>query len=265
MSETLPVPDRQQLAAEAGKQLVVARNFKVVSHEGMVESAGILQTIAALEQVVCGTLDKHIANAHKLHKDLVAEKNAAMTPLAEAKQIVKRAVLGFQQDQEKIRLEAERKAQAAADAERAKLAAQAAETEAKATAAAEKLRQEAEAAAAAGRTAEAAKLTARADTKLATGGARAAALHTRAAGVITPIIPSTVQAVAGMSNRKTFKAVVTDKMELFKGIVAGLVPIGAGDANETFLNGQARLQQMDLNYPGVQVIEEKGITSRSGR
>ncbi len=263
MSDNLPVADRQQLVVDAGQQLVVAKDFKVTSNAGMVESAGILQAIAALERKAGEVLDKHIANAFKTHKDLVAEKNAVMTPLAQAKLIVKKAVMAFQQDQEKIRLEVEAKAQAAADAERRKLEAKAAEAQAKAAEEAERLRKEAEAAAAAGRTSEAAKLTARADTKVAAGEQKAAQLQTRAAGVIAPIIPSSVQKVAGMSNRKTKKAVVVDKMKVLQGIVSGLIPIGAADLNEAFLNAQARLQGDDLNYPGIEVVEESGISSRS--
>lgn len=255
---------RDQLAAEADKQLVVAKDFKITSNTGLVESAGLLQGIKALQKKITDELDPNIANAFKTHKDLVATKNRNLAPLAEAENIIKKAVLGYQQEQERIRKEAEAKAQAEADVERRRFEAKAAEAQAKAEAEAERLRKEADVAAAAGQAGVAARLTARADTKLAAGEQKAAQLQTRAASVISPIIPSNVPKVAGLSNRTTKKAVIVDKMQVLQGIVAGLIPIGAADLNETFLNAQARLQGDTLNYPGIRVVDESGISSRRG-
>jgi hypothetical protein len=257
------VPDKQELSREASQQLAVAQDFRVTNNDQLQDSAVKLVAIKTFQKRIDDQYDGRIAEAHKLHKGLLADKAALLAPVLQAEQIIKRAVLTYQQEEERKRLEAERKAQAEAERERKRLAEQAAAAEAKAKAEAEALRKQAEEQAAAGNAGKAAQLQARAAGKEQAGADKAAGLQTRAATVVAPVIPSTVSKVKGLSNRKTYKAVVTDKMAVLQAVVAGLIPIGAVDINESFLNAQARLQKESLNYPGVQVVPEDGLASRS--
>lgn len=144
-----------------------------------------------------------------------------------ARASLKRSLLAYQMAEEAKRREAEARAQEEARKER------------------EKLEARAEKAAAAGKE------------------EKAAALSAAASAVVAPIIPPTTPRVSGILTRTTYRAEVFDKMALIKAVAAGTVPIGALDVNSTFLNGQARLQKETLNYPGVNVVQETGLASRS--
>lgn len=216
-----------ELVQETSNALTVAKEFRVTSEEHYIESADKLKVIKALSKKLDETFDPHIKRAFDAHRALVAEKKQHQQPLIDAEGYVKRAVLGYQQEQERIRRAAEAKAQEEARKERERLEAQAAK-------AAEKGKTE-----------------------------KAAALEAAAAAVVAPIIAPTTPKIAGLSTRTTYRAEVVSKLELVKAVAAGSVPLNALDANMTFLNNQARVLKEDLIYPGVRVVQESGIASRS--
>ena len=216
-----------ELVQETSNALTVAKEFRVTSEQHYIESADRLKAIKALSKKLDETFDQHIKRAFDAHRALVAEKKMHQQPLLDAEGYVKRAVLGYQQEQERIRRVAEAKAQEEARKERERLEAQAAK-------AAEKGKAE-----------------------------KAQALQAAAAAVVAPIIAPTTPKIAGLSTRITYRAEVVGKLELVKAVVAGLVPLNALDANMTFLNNQARILKEDLIYPGVRVVQESGISSRS--
>ena len=215
------------LQDQAREIAVAAKDFKITSESHYVESASRLQGIKALMKEIDKTFDENIKRAFDTHKGLVATKRSLQNPLEDAERRIKQAVLGYQQEQERIRREAEAKAQEEARKERERLEAQAAK-------AAEKGKSE-----------------------------KAEALQAQAAAVVAPILAPTLPKIAGLSTRITYRAEVVGKLELVKAVVAGLVPLNALDPNMTFLNNQARVLKEDLIYPGVRVIQESGIASRS--
>ena len=216
-----------ELVQETSNALAVAKDFKVTTNEQYVGSAEKLKAIKALAKKIDEVFDPHIKRAFDNHRALVAEKKQHMQPLEDAERLVKKAVLGFQLDQERIRREAEARAQEEARREREKLEAQAAKLEAK------------------GKAEQAAAKLAAAD------------------AVVAPIIAPSVPKVSGISTRVTYKAVVFDKMALVKAVAAGSVPLNALDANMPFLNNQARAMKETMAYPGVNVEQETGLASRS--
>lgn len=221
------IVETQEIQQESSNALQVAKGFKVTNSEQYLASAGRLQAIKALSKKIDETFDPHIKRAFEAHRSLVAEKKQHQLPLTEAEGHIKRAVLGYQQEQERIRREHEAKAQEEARKEREKLEARAAKAEA------------------AGKIEKAAELTARADS------------------VVTPLLAPSVPKVAGISTRVTYKATVIDKFALIQAVAAGKVPMNALDVNMPFLNNQARAMKETLAYPGVMVEQETGIASRS--
>lgn len=236
--------ETKEIQAASTTTLTEAKAFKIATAAQFSEAGAKLVGIMALKKKIAETFDKHIANAFKAHKDLVAEKKEHENPLIEAEGYIKRAMLGYQQEQERIRREAEAKAQEEARKQREKLEAQAAK-------AIEKGKTE-----------------------------KAEALQVAAASVVVPILVSTMPKVAGISTRITYKASVTDKAALIEAVAGGrrrvqrsfdgdqrrramVVPIIAVDANSTFLNQQARAMKSTLAYPGVTVEQETGIANRS--
>jgi hypothetical protein len=77
--------------------------------------------------------------------------------------------------------------------------------------------------------------------------------------VIAASAPKPVGSVA----RESFKAEVTNLMELVKAVAAGTVPLMAVVANEQFLNNQARTFKESLSYPGVKVKKSESTSFRS--
>ena len=153
--------------------------------------------------------------------------NAPLTRLQGARASLKRSLLQYQIAEEQRRRELEAQAQEAARKEREKLEARAAKAE------------------------SSGKVE------------KAQALQMAAASVIQPTIAPTVAKIAGISTRTNYRAEVVDKMELVKAVAAGTVPLNALDANMPFLNNQARAMKETLAYPGVKVVQETGLASRS--
>lgn len=217
----------EAIKKESSDALTIAQNLKVVTNDDYLMSATLLQGVKVLQKRVADTFDKHIANAFKAHKDLVADKNSNLLPLTQAEALIKRAVLGYQVQQETVRRAAEAAAQ-------------------------EESRKERE------------KLEARAVRAAASGKVeKAEALQVAAASVVTPMIATTTPRIAGLSTRVTYKATLVDKLELVKACAAGIVPLNALDVNMPFLNNQARQMKETLAYPGVKVEQETGLASRS--
>jgi hypothetical protein len=244
--------DTTALTTES-KPLLVPANFKITTHEQYALAGSQLTGIKALLKKIGETFDPHIKRAFDAHKALVAEKRTHEAPLVTAETTLKRALIGFQQDQERQRQEQERKAREAAEKE----------AEAAARAKADELRRQQEEAERAGRAAEAARLAEKAASVEAAGAEKAAGLQDKAALIPTPTIAVETPKVAGISTRTTYRAEVTDVDALIAAVAAGKVPKQALIPNEKFLNEQARSYKSALNWPGVKVVEDQGISSRS--
>ena len=216
-----------EIAAASSATLTAAQNFKITTAPQYEEAGEKLKGIMALKKKIAETFDPHIKRAFEAHRSLVAEKKTHETPLQTAEALLKRAMLGYSLAEEQKRREAEARAQEEARKEREKLEARAAK------------------AAAAGKE------------------EKAAALATAASAVVAPIIQPTTPKLAGISTRTTYRAEVVDLMELVKAVAAGTVPLLALQANQTFLNNQARAMKETLAYPGVKAVQETGLASRS--
>ena len=219
--------DSTNLQVEVSQPLAEARVFKIVTAEHYTTAATRLQGIKALMKKVNETFDPIISKAHAAHKEAVSKKKELELPLQQAETAYKTGMIGYQNEQERIRREQQAKLEEEARKEREKLEARAAKAEEK------------------GKTEKADELRA------------------QAATVPTPIVQIETPRVAGISTRETHRAVVVDQMALLKAVVEGKVPEGAILANDAFLNAQARLQKSALNYPGVKVVVEQGIASRA--
>lgn len=79
------------------------------------QSAGeLLLGIKALRKQIDATFDPIIADAHKAHKTAVDQKRQVEAPLTEAETILKRALVAYDQEQERLRREEQRRLEEAA-------------------------------------------------------------------------------------------------------------------------------------------------------
>lgn len=166
------------------------------------------------------TVDGPIKLAAKMHKSLVAKRDAMLIPVGEQKNSLRLGMKTFEDEQERIR----RAEQARLEEEARKAAEEAALAQAVA---------------------------------LEQNGHKAAAEAVIAAPVVAPAVyvQKTTPTGFGNATRRTWGAEVTDLMALVKAVAAGIVPIQAIEANTVFLNGQARMLKQALAYPGVRSIE----------
>lgn len=223
----IDLPDREDMNRRAQAALDMATDYPVADDESYQLAADELKAIKAkakeLEQKRV-SITSHLLSAKKAIDDLF---RVPQDRLAEAERRLKAAMLAYSE-------EVERKAEAA--------------------------RKEAEEAqrAAAQRAAEAERAAAQAGDAQAAMEAAVAAIDAQVQMVVsTPAAPK----AAGVSVRKTVKARVTDKAAFVKFIAESSSLLELVDINESKLNQMAKALGGHLNYPGVEVFEEKTLAA----
>lgn len=89
---------------------VQAKGIKITDATTYQMAADILKTVKLQEDAIHEALDPEVDAAHKAHKALTAKRKTYLDPLDAIKAIVKKALVDWDNEQEKIRKEAERKA-----------------------------------------------------------------------------------------------------------------------------------------------------------
>lgn len=176
--------------------------------------------------------------------------------LDKAEAVLKRSMVTYQTEQERIAAESRRAAEAAARAERERLAAEERERQE----AARKAQEAAQTAIAAGDEVAAAQAQAEAEA----AEAEAAVLAMTAQVVtVAPEVEAPAK-VAGISGRVSYSAEVISLVSLVQAVAEGKAPIECLQPDMKFLNAQARAFKKEgpLFY-GVNVIAERTIAARS--
>lgn len=195
-----------------------------------------------------------------------AQAKDAAEPFLKAEQAIKAAMVTYSNEQERIRREEQRRVEAAAAAERARLAAMQREEERKAREKAEALRREQEEAArrareaeAAGRAeearkaaAEAAKLAAQAVKVEEKSADKIETLQLREAMVVAPVIEREAPKVAGVSTRESWKFEITDP---------AVVPRQYLVIDEAKIRKVVQALKADAQIPGVRVWSERQLAA----
>ncbi len=256
-------PDAGALNKTAEGFLTTARSITIDCPEMYQTAATELQQIKRkakdLEEQRVGLVNPLNSVVKKIN-DLF---RAPLDFLAQAESTIKRAMITFDQEQERIAAEERRKAEEAAARERARLQAEAAEREAKAKAEEDRLRKESEEAAAAGDAAKAAKLESQAEAKADAGQVRAEELRTQAAMVQAAPAQETQAKVTGIAGKSTWKGRVTNKLKLIQYVAANPQFIELVDANESAINKMAGALKKAMIVDGVEVYEERQIAARA--
>jgi len=187
----------------------------------------MLKGIKALRNRIAETFDKHIKRAHEAHKGLVKEKADAEAPLTQAEATIKRNLVTYSTEQERLRkLKEQRLAEMARQQEEERQLAEAAALESYA---------------------------------VETGDAEmlVTAQEIAAAPVVAPVIvlPKATPVVSGISFRDVWK---------FRVVNAALVPREYLSVDEVKIGGVVRAMKNTVTIPGVDIYSEK-VASASGR
>lgn len=251
----LTLPDSGALTDRARAQLAFIEEFQVDSPEQYQLAAEELQAIkrrAAAHEAqrtgITGPINKALAAINALFKppaDLLAQGEA----------ILKRKMLAWTNEQERLAAEERARAEAVAAAERRRLEeeAAAATREAQAQAAA------AAAAAAAGDQ----QAAALAQAAVQRAQAEAATAATTAQLVTAPITTIAPTKVAGISTRDKIDFEVTNLVDLIKHIAAHPELISLVRADEVKLRAYVKSLGTACNLPGVKVTTDKIMAARA--
>lgn len=180
--------------------------------------------------------------------------------LEQAEALLKKAIQGYDREQEKLRVAEQARLEEAARQERAQLAAEAAAREAAAREEAEKIQRAAAEAAAAGKAEEAARLSAEAESRAEQGAAEVATLQQTATLITAPVVVAPVL-TKGVSTRKVWKAEISDKLALIRYVAEHPEYIDLLDANMSAVNKIALALKKNCPLGGVRVFEDDVIAA----
>lgn len=230
----LEVRDTERVTSQALTWPERARQLAIVDGESYAAAAEMLKAIKALRAEVDATFDPIVSAAFRAHRTAVEQKRRAETPLSEAETITKRAMVAFDDAQERIRREEQRRLE---EAERRRL-----EDERLAQAAA--MEREGKAYGDAALVAEAEDLISQ---------------------PVVPVIappPKATPVVTGQHFTVTWSAQVIDLRALVAFVAANPSHLALLTPNMTALNAQARSLKEHLAIPGVRPIGTKNVVSR---
>lgn len=185
-------------------------------------------------------------------REINAQHRATVAPLLADEQTIKQAMIAFDNEQDRLRAEQQRRDNEAADRERRRLQAIADETARKAREEADAKRKAADEAAAAGRAEDAAKLAAQAQRIDDRAAAKVETFEGRAAAVVAPVSQVAAPKVGGISIPKVWTFDITD---------ASLIPREYLLVDETKIRKVVAALKGSTNIPGVRVTEVKRIAA----
>ena len=223
MSEEIQVLEKKALTWPE-----TARAIKIVDQDTYSHAAMLLVDIASLEKEIVDHHKPIKAAAFAAHKAATAAEKRLLDPLTEAKQIVKRAVGTWEDEQERIRREIERRAQEEARRQeeemRLALAVQAEE---------------------AGATEE-----------------TVAEIVEAPLSMPAPVVPMTFDRTKGVTTSKRWSAQLMNLKQLCRAVADGTVSTELVQPNMTALNAMARAMKSTMNIPGVRAVTETSVAVR---
>jgi ATP-dependent Clp protease ATP-binding subunit ClpA len=218
-------PEVKEISAQADQLVTTFSSFRIVTAEDYSLSGSQLKQVKDAQKKL-DTLRKSITRPIDAAKAAVMDLfRAPESKLNQAETSIKRAMVAFQQEQQRLRAEEQRKADEAARKEREKLEAQAA------------------------------KATASGKVE------KAEQLEQRAATVVAPVIQREAPKVAGINTREVWKAECTDLKALVKAIAEGRAPLSLVIANDKVIGAQARSLKGDFVCDGIRVWSEQSIAA----
>lgn len=234
-------PDAVALNKSANSTLIIMRNFTIDS-QMMYEQAGSeLKGIKGKQKELDEKRKAITKPLDEAKKSVMSLFEEPLRILNEAEAVLKKSMIAYSNEQENLRRIEQAKLDEAARIEAARLAAEGAQREAQAKAAAES-----------GNAEEAERIS-----------SEAAALQATSLMTTAPVAAKTLAKVGGISTRTTWKAEVTDLLELVKYVAANPHMIDLLQPNMTAINQIAKATKDNTKIDGVRVYSEQGLASRA--
>jgi hypothetical protein len=260
---TAAVPE--QLTQKALTWPEQARGIAITDQATFDRAQEMLLGIRDLRKEVENTFGPICKKAHDAWKEATGQRKRADDPLEQAEQLLRPKITGYIQQQERIRLEAERRAreEAARQAREAEEARQAEirrqEAEAKRLAEERAL---ADAVQAEAEGAEPEEVSAILDTPVDVQ--HFIAPPPPPVQYVAPVVPQTYQRAEGVSKpRDNWSAEVTDLHALVKHVAEHPECLNYLAANTVALNQMAKAQKQLMKIPGVRAVNNPNVSVRS--
>lgn len=240
-----------QAAEIAAKIPLIAIVDQASLEAAAADRAEIKRRLARIEEVLGPVCD----TTYKAWKTAVAQRDGLKAPFLEADKAYSKAMGAYEQEQERIRCEAEE----AARRDRERLEREEAERVRSEQARLTKEEEDR-------RLAEAAAAEARGDTETAARIIEAPVETPTVAArpVFVPVAPvAPAPVVKGLSFRDNWKAEVTDVMALVRAVAKGEQPITLLEPHMPALNQMARALKQAMNVPGVKAKNERISSQRA--
>jgi hypothetical protein len=220
----------QNFTADTEKMLMpIGTEVHIVTADDYEDAAATLQRIKGRSKELDDLRRSLTRPIDETKRRIMALFERPMSLLVNAEAAIKRGILGYQREQERLRSEEEARLREQARKEQERLLARSARAEA------------------------------------AGKEEMAEALEDQAAMIIAPIVVSDTPRISGLSTRQTWHAEVVDKMALIQAVAAGHVPDVVLVPDMTILNAQARALKTALDYPGVRAVPEQVVAAGGAR
>jgi hypothetical protein len=221
--------DQAAQAAVSGTELVLreAETLAITTNEEYQGAAQTLREIKTRWKDIEDERKRILLPFDEARKRIMDLFRPAQDNLAQAEALLKRGILAWTLEQQRLQRVAE-------------------------AAAAEIARKEAE------------RLQKQADKALAAGHIEKAAALEGAADAVVPAEIAPPPKAYGTSTREVWRAEVVDKDALIKAVAAGEADAEVLEVNMAYLNQAARLRKNSLHWPGVNVIKEEIVVAQTG-
>lgn len=270
--EAIKYPETEELSRQSHALIVEAKQIKITNHDEFVYAIEKLKLNKALQKKIVEEFKPSKQAADHAHKVIRAFEKKQLDPLEISAGILNDKCTAWQLEQRRLqeaeaarlRKEAEEKAKAEAEEARKRHEQEQQRLKAEAEAESKRLKDEQAAIAA----------------ELEKHGFAEEAAQVMAEPIEAPVIavapPPIVQVpivmpkpvnlppkVQGAHIATTYSAQVTDLKRLIAEVAAGRQPIAYLIANQSALDGQARILKKEMNIPGVAVVENSSMKTRS--
>lgn len=249
-------PDSEGMIRQSGAMLTFAQGLLIdspdtnqMAGEELASIKGKLNKLDALRKSITKPMDDAKAAVMDLFR-------APVATLQDAERTIKNKMLAYTSEQERIAEQRRRAAEAVAQQERDRLAAEAAETERLAQEEAAKLLESAD-----GPANE--ETVQQAQAVMQQAQETAAALRSSAAVMTAPIVSDAPSRASGTAVKEVWKATVDDKLKLIQHVAANPHLVNLLDINQTALNQMAKSLKSGLNIPGASAYPERSLSSRA--
>ena len=221
--------DQAAQAAVSGTEIVLreAQALTITTNEEYQGAAQTLREIKTRWKDIEDERKRILLPFDEARKRIMDLFRPAQDNLTRAEGLLKAGILGWTQEQDRLRRVAEAQA-------------------------AEIARKEVE------------RLQKQADKALAAGHIEKAAALEGAADNVAPAVVAPPPKAHGTSTRTVYRAEVVDEVALVKAVAAGTVPAEALEVNTAYVNQAARLYKEGLNWPGVNVVKEEVVVAQTG-